>query len=329
MLITGEIISMRQWRSIRSMQKADHNFHLAIRSKIEKSIQPFICGEFMTKSMEAIKLPVIELFGLRSQIKANKGSLKWVKDSQHWLESWGFQSFLGIYKDTKKGVVWSHYMNDDDDLTPYRVIVFWENYLDGENIQMYGNNENIAIIYTNQDFLDSILIPFTTTEILSLGIKRVENIRAKIFVAMSKGNIFKQNLKNQLYLYNDFQQIKRTIERLLFEYNQNERYIRRDFSESEPNKMIYSRFQQQKVDENENLENAVINQISNQKDILTGHLNFLDSAFATYIDFINIASAYRLQNITLWVSIVALVITGASILINWNGILTFFRFFGK
>lgn len=56
-------------------------------------------------------------------------------------------------------------------------------------------------------------------------------------------------------------------------------------------------------------------------------MKFLDKSFSTYVEFLNIDAVYRLQIISIMLSIIAIIATAFGILANWEDIISVLKSF--
>ena len=302
-------ISSRFNTSEQCLRKEVLNYTYGLREKIEIAIRPYVFGEFMGNVKSAPRLPVIEIYSYTTAEKIEVRNFEdWKKRSNLWFESYGFRDYLDVYLNENMAFFWSNDSYFTDDITPNRILIFQDNFLKGNNLQMYGNNEKNAIFHLVKEDLDNSIAPLIILEILKLDIKNLERIRSKIFKTMKDNSYQKPRLNIKFVLFNDFQKINRKISRLLVEFDQNKKYFKNNIFESEIFELIFRNRKSDLNKEAETLEINIYNRIKYLRKILTDHLKYIKESFSTYIELLNASEIYRLQKYTILLAIIAIII---------------------
>ena len=282
---------------------------IEIRREIEREIRPYIDGIFLEKSNEIVKLPAIEIYGLKGCFKSHKNFISWANDARGWWESFGFSFYDGFFRNEKILFNWDFTQSKDDIVRTNRVIVFWERYISDVNIKMYGNNEKLAISHNFKDFLDCILAPFAIIEILNLEIKNIENFREIIFPQMKRKKIGNPNISKLVKSKNELQQDIGNIERLFLEFDQTKDFIERKFKKYETGKMNYECINIKENKEEYDFEKHTYKRIDYLKGTVLSQIKLINESFQRYVELMNLDAVYRLQKNTLWLSVIAIILS--------------------
>jgi hypothetical protein len=190
---------------------------------------------------------------------------------------------------------------------------------------MYGGDEWHAVTHDIRYFLDSIVVPLIAVEFLSQEIESVKKFRGTIYSKLKKKRVKSSNLRRELILYSDLQREIRKTDRFLLEFDQAEKFIQHKFGESHPEKMFeMNKFSSRKLPPEKFREN-VFSRISYLRNIFDKHMSFLNKSFSTYVEFLNVEAIYRLQIVSIALSVLALVAAVIGVLSNWESIARFIK----
>ena len=331
LFIKEKLFGLMHWTSDRSMEQTITNWVTRIRVDIESVIRPHFSGDFMKQPTGITKLPAIEIYGLKvkASLTTQKGFISWVNSARKWWGSLQFQLNFQTFNNNKLAFSWAHRSYHDDTLISHRILLFWKPYLKDINLEMYGGSEKWAMINTTHYFLNNILMLFTAIEVLNHHVEKVKKFRATIYLNMAKGKLGKPNLRRQLALYGDLQQTIRQTERFLLEFDQAQKFIEKEFNESNPEKMIRTNLYPEIKQSSENFKDNVFSRVYYLRKTLDNHLNFLNKTFSTYVEFLNTDAVYNLQIVSVVLSAIALIATVFGLLGNWKDIVELFRILVK
>ncbi|MHB8136194.1 MAG: hypothetical protein ACYDH1_18450 [Anaerolineaceae bacterium] len=290
-------------------QKVMKEFLYHIQQKIEKSIEPFFFGDFFSSTKKINKLPVIQVFELIRNNETKISYKKWSIKSRKWLESYGFSPYKGAFYNTQVAFIPSQSNSEDKNGFSNKLIVFHKGFLGGKENKKSEGNILASINYLISFFLNDILIPISLIEYLKLTISNIERTRRKIFLTLYKDGLFSPNLKKLLHDFNVFNNFNRNITRLLSEFEHNKENLSFQMSNISPKDLEFFDFQDNNIEKPQNLYDAFFAHISFLSNIVRCHIKFIFDEYSKFIETQNISAMYRLQNLTIFIALIALIIS--------------------
>jgi len=292
-----------------------------IQSQVETFLKPISNGHFSNSNKnKTTKLPVIDMYSFNSNIDLIK------KENAEKVDE--YLNAYGLWIDhpstfSNKDTIFmypSSFSNRPN--KRYSIIINLKKYLEHNDTEIYGTEEKEAVINHSVYLRDSLLPGIVTLEYLHSIKTEVEKSRLNIIgelnsqIPMRK---FYKTLKSSSFAQHlDFQ-----LSRINLEYKQYYKIYKSDsgyIMELKRNCSYYN--------DNTELYTVIKNQIEDEISFLRTHMDLIKTAINDFTTNKNMAIIYKLQKRMVWLSIIVIIATIISIIINfenlqdlWNSIM--------
>ena len=287
------------------MKQEIENWISNLQFQVEKCLRVFFTGYFLSeKSQSKGNLPSVSVFGIKGIPKNVLNITEWLINSGNWLESFGFDSLqFNSFTNGKLIFVRNWSRSEDNTKSRYRLIVAWDSYLEPKIIEMYGNNEKIAIsIKTQEDFLSTILPSIAISEMLSHFQFSFEEIRQNVLSFLKPNILNGFHLRKYIKLNDAVLQASVLYDRISKDFKIEKDYISRnlekisDFSES----------RKSKKNKKSELNEYLIRQIEFKIEMLKEHVDFLFTWLSRYLALENLSMTFFLAIIALFLAMLSI-----------------------
>lgn len=292
------------------MRKAILEWLDALRGKVEHSFRPYLTGYFTKQANAVVRLPTIEVYGLKGAPEEIPAFGEWATNSRGWLNSLGFSFFFDVYTDER-----SIFTTPDRFLTressAYRLVVLWDRFIQSEGTDMHGGDERRSIKYNTRYTLDAFGNLIVLHELLNSIQKTVAVLRRVAFRSMDRTRGLQRFMSlNRIILRESI-----LLDRIPMEFKHNERLIKYQAKAIESFREVRPGFA--KVEE-ETFPGNVIASLEDRMQRLKEQVEHIKHTFSDFLMLKNMQSVYVLQWVVLILSIIA-------ILTNWPNIKQFLK----
>lgn len=303
-----------------AMQKRILKWQEGLRGDVEKCVRKFVSGYFAVHNSGVTKLPTIEVYVLKGTTEKFTDFSSWAKAAWHWWSSQGFNFYSRPFSDGKILFNWSD-RETEESSHAHRIIVIWETYQKEHERGLGEPGRNSIMYQLSMGFLHSITTPFAVHEYLRNSISRTEKLRSVIYSALNPNRLFWNSLSHKIQLYSKVQDEKNILTRMVFEFEHQKQFLRGELKET--NDLIALDIHSNAANLDNNFETGIFSRIGYLQKLVVDHINFIDKTFSTHIEFENIGALYKLQWITLLLTMVALIASIIGLAANWKEISQF------
>jgi len=283
---------------------------------VEKLVHQFMAGVFLSKKGKHAKLPSIELYGIKGHLSSLENFPKWAKDSWNWWDSMNFRFYDRFYSNDTKIVILGDLRQKKENV--HRIVALWEPFIESIEKDRYGPNEGYNILVTTNYFVE-VLFPFVITlEYMGGMLDRIEVFRKQIYSIMVRGWFSRTRFRKNLAVYHELMKEKRILDRLISEFKNQKSYLKKSFSESD--ELLISNIHGREYKKRNNLLDGLLDSYDFFRSLITEQIRLIDEALSTHIDVLNIDVLFRLQWITLWLTLLGVVLAVTGITLNWDEI---------
>jgi hypothetical protein len=188
-----------------------------LRSRVEVVFRPFLSGYFTREVVgKKATLPAIEVYGLKGSPKEDFA--EWAAKKRTWWRSLGFELFRNAFMDEKLIFI-PPQSGVNTGQPPYRLIALWEPYINSlgtERMEMYHEDERMAITSTLEDVLLSLFRSVTILQFLNNSKRKTETLRHVVFSSLKHGF----RLGKYFKLNNVIQREVMLLDRISMEYRE-------------------------------------------------------------------------------------------------------------
>jgi hypothetical protein len=188
-----------------------------LRSRVEVVFRPFLSGYFTHEAVgKKATLPAIEVYGLKGAPEEDLAT--WAEKKRTWWRSLGFELLRNAFMDEKLIFI-APQSRVNTGQPPYRLIALWEPYINSlgtERMEMYHQDERIAITSTVEDMLSSLFRSVTILQFLNNSKRKTETLRQVVFSSLKHGF----RLGKYFKLNNVIQREVMLLDRISMEYRE-------------------------------------------------------------------------------------------------------------
>jgi hypothetical protein len=188
-----------------------------LRSRVEVVFRPFLRGYFTREIVgKKAALPAIEVYGLKGAPEVDFAA--WAAKNRNWWRSLGFELLRNAFMDEKLIFI-PPQSRINKEQTPYRLIALWEPYVNSlgtEQMEMYHQDERMAITSTLEDMLLSLFRSVTILQFLNNSKRKTETLRQVVFSSLKHGF----RLGKYFKLNNVIQREVMLLDRISMEYRE-------------------------------------------------------------------------------------------------------------
>jgi hypothetical protein len=299
------------------MTESINNWISTIRENVEATIKPYLAGYFLSKNSNKHHLPSVEVFVLSRAKLQQKNFSAWATLARNWCYSLGFNLSAGsLFGNKELMFSWRDSDRQVEFNKANKIFIFSEKYL-GQSNSMWSTVK----------YLFAEITPFAAVvEFFDDSQVALEKMRRLIFDAMGK----RYNPSQHVQLHQNFQVLGRTVQRLNLEIDNkmfffwgNKFFDTTSLVEVQLNK---SNNRVKKSEKSSLLKNAQ-ERTKFLSEMLSDQIVFIDRVFSTHIEFLNVDAVYRLQKITVWLTIAATVVGVIGIVSNLSELAELFKKF--
>ena len=289
-----------------------------VRENVEEIVKPYLKGYFLSEYSNKHHLPSIETYILSCALSDQKNISCWAKLANHWVNSLGLNlSSNNLFGNDEVLFCWRSSDRNLEFNNASKVIVFSEKVSGQVNSAMQ-----------NSQYLINELIPLVTiVEFLADSQGVLEKIRRQIFSALGG----KRNLSRHIKLYRNLQVLNRILQGLNLEIEQKMSFFGHGlfFNLTDLLKIQIDKIKDNKRNKTVegNLATDGQERIKSLLKMLSDYIAFTDKFFSTHIELLNIDALYRLQKLTLRLTIIATIATIISISSNFSDLVLLFNKF--
>ncbi len=276
-----------------------------LHENVERIIKSYVQGHFLTNTYGRRHLPSIEIFSISGTRSHRQSFNKWANDARNWWLSYGFSFFRGqLFGNSELMFNWRESRREDA-IGGNKIIVIPEEFL----------NENSSVRHKLDFYCNDIIPSLSVIELLDDLLGSLEGMRRQIFDAISRK---KYNPSRYIQIYQKFQILVRILQRLSLEFKQNfihGRFI--DISNLIEVDIDKKRNNSRQM-ENISFPKSARERVDFLNNLLLEHIDFVDKALSRHIEFLNTDAVYRLQKQTFFLTIIATLVGGIGVLVNYS-----------
>lgn len=297
------------------MIAAKNNLISSLRENVEEIIRPYLSGYFLSEYSNKHHLPSIETYVLSRALSNQKNFSRWAKLASRWGYSLGFSlSSNSLFGNNDVLFGWRSSDRNSEFNNANKVIIFSEKKIGQPNSASQ-----------NWKYLINELAPLIAIiEFLADSQGIFERIRRQIFSALGE----ERSLSRHVKLYQDLQVLSRILQGLSLEIEQKMSFLGNGifFNLTDMLEVQIDKIKGDKKNKTsrDNLASNGQERIKSLLKILSEHIAFIDKVFSTHIELLNIDALYRLQKLTLWLTIIATIATVISISSNFSELILLF-----
>jgi hypothetical protein len=287
-----------------------------IRENVEETIKPYLPGYFLSKDSNKHHLPSIEAYSLSRAQSQQRNFVTWAHLANRWLHSLGFSlSPRNWFGNSELVFNWRSSERNTKFNRANRIFIFAEEF----------SGQPASMRQTLKYLLVEITPLIAIVEFLGDAQGVLERLRRHMFNAMGK----KYDLTRHIQLYQNFQVLGLTIQRLNLEIEKRMAFFwgNNFFDTSKLVKVKFSKESKRtrKSDDVVNITSDGQERIKTLYELLSDQIMFIDKVFSSQIEILNVDAVYRLQKITLWLTIVATIAGVVSVLLNFTELSKLFQ----
>ena len=318
-------LGMRVHSTDNAMRQGILKWQGDIRISVEECIKRFVCGYFANNSIGITKLPAIEIYNLEGSIEKFNDFASWANAASDWWRSLGFSFYSNLYSNGEILFNWGGIgsIGKIGEILPaHRVVVLWEAYKKAHDKEFIKIGPGLIISLIPNEILHTIITPFVAYEYLQSLIAHTEKLRRIIFSELKPSKALNHSIDYKIQLYGKVQEEKTILERMAFEFEHQKQDLRKEMAETE--KLLEIKILSNKNNSDNNFGKRMFSEIEYFQKLVGDHIDFIDKVFSTHIEFENIRAIYRLQVITLGLTIIALITSLIGLTANWGAVSCFF-----
>lgn len=279
-----------------------------IRINVEEVVKLHFKGFYLSQITNN-HLPSIEVYRLVRSKRKQKDFYSWVENNILWWRSFGFplgrDSFF-----SNENLAFSYSLESNNLSRPTSVAFFFQEKFPEQPRFVWGKMKYFLIEIT----------PLTAvSEILTSSRSEIEKRRRVTFDLIKRRNRLSRLIKS----YQDTQFFNRTLQRLMLEISQGLLFFGfNTFFNVTELRQTQNRPTKKKVGDSEivSLNVAMKKNIDYLGKLVTSHVEFVDKEFSSHIEILNVSAIYRLQIITLWLTVAATFLGVIGLLSNYQDI---------
>jgi hypothetical protein len=309
----GRTIHISGWSLSNSEDEMSHKICEwldELRHRVEKCLGPYLSGYFRSHNVGAFaRLPAIEIYSLSGAPQDKEAYNKWAQDAHFWLDPFGLSQTHLTYSNESLSFSWPRERRQRG-MWPHRLVVMREAFLQSVNTEMYGDDENAAIMHETKYTLNELTRPIVLTQYLQSIEKNIEKIRALAVGSMTSS----RRLRTYLNQSGNIQRQSHLLDRLSLEFIQEKRLFEHGMKNLGALQFTFP------GDEPLKLNDAAVSSIEARINFLKDQLTYVREAFSDFLALRSMVVNYRLQWYVLWLTVIATFAAIMSVIAGWPSI---------